>query len=147
MYQLPAKQAKQFLECAVESKYIALRGLEDYFEDTLTKDERNEAICIRQAVAAAAQLKYAMEMDESGNSTLRFETIFNSLWMYIHDYCKDRARYWLIEITETLQNRFVIEAESEEDAKQIARDLYYDNLLALTAKDLKETTFELAEDE
>jgi hypothetical protein len=146
MYQLPAKQAKQFLECATDSKYLALRGLEDYFEDALTKDERNDAICIRQAVAAATQLKFAMEMDESGDSTLRFETLFNSLWMYIHDYCKDRAKYWIIEITEILQNQFVIEAESEEDAKQIAKDLYYDNLLALTAKDLKETMFELAED-
>lgn len=146
MYQLPAKQAKRFLECAVESKYIALRELEDYFEDTLTKDERNEAICIRQAVAAAAQLKFAMEMDKSGDSTLRFETIFNSLWMYIHDYCKDRARYWTVEITEILQTQFVIEADSEEDAINDVKALYQTGLIILDAKDLKETKFELAED-
>lgn len=146
MYQLPAKQAKRFLECATESKYTALRELEDYFEDTLTKNERNEAICIRQAVAAAAQLKFAMEMDKSGDSTLRFETIFNSLWMYIHDYCKDRARYWIVEITEILQTRFVIEADSEEDAINNTKALYQVGLIILDAKDLKETKFELAED-
>lgn len=146
MYQLPAKQAKQFLACAVESKYIALRGLEDYFEDTLTKDERNEAICIRQAVAAAAQLKFAMEMDESGESTLQFATIFSSLWLYIHDYCKERAKYWTVEITEILQKQFVIEADLEEAAKTKAEQLYRHNLIELTAEDLKETKFELVED-
>lgn len=146
MYQLPTKQAKQFLERAVESKYDALRGLDDYFENTLTKDECNEAICIRQAVAAAVQLKFAMEMDKSGESTLRFATIFNSLWLYIHDYCKERAKYWTVEITEVLQKQFIIEAYSEEDAKRIAEGLYHDNLLELTAEDLKETKFELAED-
>lgn len=146
MYQLPAKQAKQFLECATESQYIALRGLEDYFEDTLTKDERNEAICIRQAVAAAAQLKFAMEMDNSGDSTLRFETIFNSLWLYIHDYCKERAKYWTVEITEIIQKQFIIEAKSEEDAKQLAKTWYQNQLFELTAEDLKEITFEITED-
>lgn len=58
MFKIPAQQAIKFLN--ETDKYTALSNLCDYLEDTCTKEERLDAICIRKAVDAALALKCAM---------------------------------------------------------------------------------------
>lgn len=54
---------------------------------------------------------------------------------------------YTIEITETLQKQIKVLAESEDKAREIAQEVYYSGDEYLTENDLKETTFEIIEEE
>ena len=54
---------------------------------------------------------------------------------------------YTIEITETLQKQIKVEADSKEDAMIMAEEIYYNEQEVLTAEDLKETQFEIIEEE
>lgn len=54
---------------------------------------------------------------------------------------------YIIEITETLQKQIIVNADSEHDAMVMAEELYYNGDEVLNAEDLKETQFEIIEEE
>lgn len=61
-------------------------------------------------------------------------------------YYLDKKTTYTVEITEVLQKQIKVEAESEEQAIEIAKDLYYSGEEVLYPEDLKETTFFLVVD-
>ena len=52
-----------------------------------------------------------------------------------------------VEITEILQKQVIINAETAEKAREIAKDLYHNGDEVLYAEDLKEVTIEVLEEE
>jgi hypothetical protein len=145
MFKIPAEQARKFLN--ETDKYLALSNLCDYLEDTCTKDERLETVCIRKAVDAALALKYAMENDKEGIATTYFSNQFTALWEFIVQYCESCSTIkWVVEITEVSQRRETINAYSKEDALTMARDMYNSEIIVLNATNHVETKFEITEE-
>lgn len=143
MFKIPAEIANEFLN--ETDKYAALSNLCDYLEDICTKDERLEAVCIRKAVDAALALKYAMENDKEGAATAFFSNQFADLLKFIVQYCQECSTEWVVEITEVLQKRVVINAYSKEEALKRARDKYNSELIVLDAESHTETKFNIVE--
>lgn len=54
---------------------------------------------------------------------------------------------YIVEIEEILQKRIRVIADSEEEAIEMARDLYHTNEEVLYPEDLKETNFEIIKEE
>lgn len=145
MFKIPAHQAIKFLN--ETDKYTALTNLCDYLEDTCTKEERLDAICIRKAVDAALALKFAMMNDKEGIATVIFCNQFADLWTFIVQYCKECSTEWVVEITEVLQKRVIINAYSKEDALIMAHDMYASELIVLDAESHIETKFNIVEEQ
>lgn len=146
MFKIPAYQAVKFLN--ETNKYVALSNLCDYLEEnTCTRDKRLEAICIRKAIDAALALKYAMENDKEGIATTYFNKQFTDLWDFIVQYCKECSTEWVIEITEVLQKRVHVVADSEAEALVMARDMYDSELIVLDAESHIETKFDIVEEQ
>ena len=54
---------------------------------------------------------------------------------------------YIVEITETLQKQITVNADSREEAEKMAKDVYRSGLEILTEDDLKETEFEVIEED
>lgn len=54
---------------------------------------------------------------------------------------------YIVEIEEILQKQITIIADNEEEAKQIADELYHDCVIVLYPEDLKETNFKIIKGE
>lgn len=145
MYKISAQQATKFLN--ETNKYIALFNLCNYLEDTCTKEERLEAVGIRKAVEAALALKYAMENDKEGIAAAFFSNQFTALWEFIVQYCKKCSTEWIVEITEVLQKRVHVVADSEAEAIEIVTKEYKEGSIQLIETDLVNTEIELSEEQ
>lgn len=58
-----------------------------------------------------------------------------------------QATEWVVEITEVLQKRVIINAYSKEDALIMAHDMYDSELIVLNAESHIETKFDIVEEQ
>lgn len=68
---------------------------------------------------------------------------------YWNDYLRlmDQDRTYTVEITEVLQKQIKVKASSQEQARELAKELYHNGDEILIAEDLKETDFEVIKGE
>lgn len=85
--------------------------------------------------------------DKEGIATVIFCNQFADLWKFIVQYCQECSTEWVVEITEVLQKRVIINAYSKEEALIMAHDMYDSGFIVLDAESHIETKFDIVEEQ
>lgn len=141
MFKVDNYEATLFLN--TRDKYAALSNLLDFFNNASPDSKNDTDMRIECAISAALSIKYAMEHDRTGMATDLYEHLFDELYNSVKEYIEDALKYYTVEITEILQRRIIVKADSRADAIENAKALYHCGHIELTQDNHMDTTFEI----